>query len=194
MNHNFNLIKETIRAFEQSKIVIFPTDTAYGIGCKITDKEAIKKLFVLRKRPENQATPVLVSSIDMAKRYLQPLTNNVNNLMFKFWPGALTIVYPCLENKIYSLVKGGGKNLGVRMPDSKVLLSIIEKLNCPILGPSANFHGENTPHSFQEIDKKLLNLVDYALPLDGEIKGGVSTVIDCSVDPFKLIRSGKVII
>ena len=63
-------IKKAISVLNNGGIVIFPTDTAYGIGCRIDDENAVKKLFALRRRPETQATPVLVDSIEMAEKYL----------------------------------------------------------------------------------------------------------------------------
>lgn len=185
-------LNNVLNIFNRGGIVVFPTDTAYGIGCRMDDENAVKKLFKLRYRPGTQAVSVLVSSLEMAQKYLKPLPIEVKELMKKYWPGALTIVYPCIEEKIYSLVRGGGHTLGVRMPKHKALLSIIEQLGCPILGPSANFHGEKTPYKFAEINKKLLNLVDYTIDDDSEVSGGISTVIDCSEKPFKILRQGTI--
>ncbi|MFH1781682.1 MAG: L-threonylcarbamoyladenylate synthase [Patescibacteria group bacterium] len=185
-------VNKVLDILNKGGIVVFPTDTAYGIGCRIDNEPAIKKLFQIRKRPVTQAAPVMVSSIQMAQRYLQPIISEVKQLMRKYWPGALTIIYPCIEQKIPSFVRGGSAALGVRIPANHSLLSIIEQLDCPILGPSANFHADFTPYKFNEINKDLLKLVDYAINDDSEIKGGISTVLDCTVKPFKIIRQGNI--
>lgn len=172
-------------------IIIFPTDTAFGIGCRIDRPETVDKLFQIRKRPPGQAMPVLVSSIDMALDYVDSPSEIVRRLMDAYWPGALTIVALCKTNLIYSPIRGGGKNLGVRMPDHEMALSIISGVGVPILGPSANFHGAPTPYRYEDLDPELINLVDYVVP--GECKAGnVSTVVDCSVEPYKIIRQGAV--
>lgn len=172
-------------------IIIFPTDTAFGIGCRIDRSEAVDKLFQIRKRPQAQAMPVLVSSIDMALDYLDSPSGIVRRLMDAYWPGALTIVAPCKTNLIYSPIRGNGKNLGVRMPDHEIALSIIRGVGVPILGPSANFHGAPTPFRYEDLDPELMKLVDLVIP--GICKtSNVSTVVDCSIDPYKVIRQGAV--
>jgi len=185
-------IKEAVKVLNQGGIVIYPTDTAFGIGCRIDNQSSIKKLFEIKRRPKSQAVPVLVSSIGMAKKFLlSPLPDNVRHLMERYWPGALTIVYPCKKNSVPSLVRGSRENLGVRMPNHKTALSLIEDAGVPILGPSANFHGGKTPYKYDQLDKELVRLVDYVIA--GKCKmGNVSTVVDCSTAPWKIIRDGAV--
>lgn len=187
-----NNLEQAIKVLQDSGVVIFPTDTAFGIGCRIDDTTAIARLFKIRKRPPSQATPVLVDSIGMAEKYLHsPLPNNVRHLMEYYWPGALTVIYKCKINKVPPLVRGGGKNLGVRMPNHKIALSLINAVGVPILGPSANFHGQGTPYKPDQIDQKLISLVDYVLKGDCKLQE-ISTVIDCSVKPWKIVRQGAV--
>ena len=112
-------------------------------------------------------------------------------MIAKYWPGALTIVIPCIKEKVPELVRGKGNNLGVRMPDHEVALEIIKGVGVPLLGPSANFHGEVTPFIFEELDTELIKLVDYVVP--GECRSKqASTVIDCSVTPWKILRQGVI--
>lgn len=184
-------ITQVIEVLNRGGIVIYPTDTAFGIGCRIDREDAIKKLFQIRRRPQIRATPVLVSSIAMAQKYLTPLSDNVRHLMEKYWPGGLSIVYPCKTNMIPPLVRGGGATLGVRMPDHKLTLDLIKGVGVPILGPSANFHTQPTPYHFHELDPELTKLVDYVLP--GKTKTRqASTVIDCSTIPWQILRQGTV--
>ncbi|MBI3443700.1 threonylcarbamoyl-AMP synthase [Candidatus Woesebacteria bacterium] len=186
-----NALKQAIDIVKAGGIVIFPTDTAFGIGCRIDDEQAIKRLFTIRKRPETQATPVLVASFAMAKRYLQPLPSGIQKLMKNYWPGGLTIVYPCKKENVPTLVRGGGETLGVRMPNHRELLVIIDRVGVPILGPSANFHGQPTPFRSADLDSSLVRLVDYVLA--GKVKYyQASTVIHCSQQPWKIIRQGVV--
>jgi len=180
------------KILEEGGIVIFPTDTAYGIGCRIDDEKAIKRLFKLRKRAETKATPVLVSSLEMASQYWQSVPERVVEKLVKpYWPGALTIVLPCKKEKVPSLVRGGGNTLGLRMPDNDTLLEIISAVGVPIVGTSANFAGDQTPYKFEDLDSELVKMVDYVLPGECLIKQA-STVIDCSIEPWKILRQGAV--
>lgn len=183
-------IKLAIKILRDGGIVIFPTDTAFGIGCRIDSKKAIERLFNACKRPKNQATPVLVDSVEMAQEYSQPIRKKVIEKLVKvYWPGALTIVLPCKTNKVPELVRGKGNNLGVRIPNHKVALSIVKGVGVPILGPSANFHGEKTPYNFEDLDKNLIKLVDYVVSGECALKNP-STVIDCSKNTWKILRQG----
>lgn len=185
-------IKNAIKILKQGGIVIYPTDTAFGIGCRMDDAKAVKRLFQIRKRPATQATPVLVDSIEMAEKYfVSPISDNVRRLMEDSWPGALTVIYNCRLKLVPSLVRGGGKTVGLRMPNHEVSLTLIKNLGVPILGPSANFHGDRTPFKFEDIDPELIKLADYTIP--GECNSGTaSTVIDCSANPWIIKRQGAV--
>jgi L-threonylcarbamoyladenylate synthase len=182
-------------------IVIYPTDTAFGIGCRINDRVAVDQLFKLRKRPLTQATPVLVASEDMALSYYDSPGDIVRRLMRKYWPGALTIIAPCKKNLIYSPIRGGNNTIGLRQPGSETALALIRGAGVPILGPSANFHGDPTPYTFESLDSELTKLVDYVVPASpdagqggpGEGKvGNVSTVVDTTTSPASLVRQGAV--
>ncbi len=185
-------IKEAVKILNQGGIIIFPTDTAFGIGCRMDNATSVKKLFQIRRRPHTQAVPVLVDSIKMAKSFLlSPLPDNVRQLMESYWPGALTVIYPCKKQLVDPLVRGGSDNLGVRMPNHRTTLKLINEAGIPLLGPSANFHGAKTPYRFQDLDLQLIKLVDYVVP--GNCKHHkASTVIDCSVNLFVIKRQGDV--
>lgn len=184
-------IEKAAEIIRNGGIGIFPTDTAFGIGCRVDNEAAIKRLFSTRKRPETQATPVLVNSIEMAEKYVLPIPNKVKDLMNRYWPGALTIILPCIVEKIPNLVRGGTATLGVRMPNHPAALSLIEKVGVPLLGPSANFHGEKTPYAFEELDPALVAKVDFVLGGECSVKQA-STVVDCSMKPWKTIRQGVI--
>ena len=187
-------VMEAVEIINKGGIVVFPTDTAFGIGCRIDDENAVRRLFTLRRRPETQATPVLVSSLEMAQEYLESIPEEVKKkLIDVYWPGALTIILQSRIEKVPSLVRGGMHTLGVRMPDHPTALELIKQVGVPILGPSANFHGEKTPYTVEELNKDLVELVDYIIPGECATKQA-STVIDCSVDPWKILREGGVAI
>lgn len=186
--------QKAITILQQGGIVIYPTDTAFGIGCRIDDEAAVKRLFTIRRRPETQATPVLISSLEMAKDFLQPVPQEViEKLIEPYWPGGLTVILRCKTDKVPALVRGGKEMHGVRIPNHKTTLEIIKGVGVPILGPSANFHGEPTPFRFEDLDPELIKLVDYVVPGECHQKEA-STVIDTTVSPWKIIRQGAVMV
>lgn len=186
-----NQIQKAIEILKSGGVGIFPTDTAFGIGCVIDDEKAVERLFDIRKRPPTQATPVLIDSIEMAREYFVHIPKEVEELMQKHWPGALTIVLQSRTEKIPSLVRGGGSTIGLRIPNHPVTRKLIRGVGKPILGPSANFHGEPTPYTFESLDPELVRLADFVLPGECSVKEA-STVIDCTVRPWKILRQGKV--
>ena len=187
-----NDLKQAVRILKNSGIVIFPTDTAFGIGCRIDDEKAIKRLFEVRKRPESQATPVLFESIGEVSEYVSQIPPKALSLMEKYWPGALTIILSAKTRKIPRLVRGGGQTIGVRIPNHSITLEMIRRVGVPILGPSANFHGEPAPFRLEDLDKNLTSKVDYVLAGETKLRKP-STVIDCTVFPFRVLRLGGVV-
>jgi L-threonylcarbamoyladenylate synthase len=111
--------------------------------------------------------------------------------MRKYWPGGVTIVLPATTAFVSPLVKGKSNTLAVRMPDKKEIIEIIEKMDVPIIGTSANFAGEKTPFSFEELDEELMGKVDFVLKGNCE-KGISSTVLDATQKPWKILRQGAV--
>ncbi len=189
---NTNLqLQKAIEVARAGGIIIFPTDTAFGIGCRIDNREAVDRLFAIRRRPLAQPMPVLVDSETMALSFFDSPSDVVRRLIRMYWPGGLTIIAPCKKNMMYSPIRAGGETVGLRMPDHETILQIIKGVGVPILGPSANFHGDPTPYRFEDINPELVTLVDYVVPGECTLKQA-STVVDCSVDPYKIIRQGAV--
>lgn len=187
-------IDDAAQLFGSGKIGIFPTDTAFGIGCVIDNVEAVEKLFKIRNRPTNKPTPVLVNSVGMVEKITQnSLDEDVKKIIHNYWPGGLTVVVSNNNDAIPDLVRGGTKTLGVRMPNHEGMLEIIKKVGKPILAPSANFGGGQTPFSLDEVEQDLIDLADFVV--EGECLGNKSsTVLDCTQKPYKILRQGAVMI
>jgi tRNA threonylcarbamoyl adenosine modification protein (Sua5/YciO/YrdC/YwlC family) len=139
----------------------------------------------------------LVDSVEMAERYLLPIPQKVKDELIKFyWPGKLTIILQSRTDNVPSLVRGGGSTLGVRFPKDQTLLELIGEVGVPIVAPSANFSGKKTPFNFKDLDPDLVRQADYVLNKKASLSAGgeknVSTVIDCSITPWKVIRNGAV--
>lgn len=171
-------INKAVRVLKKGGVIIFPTDTVYGIGCKYDNKESADRIRIIKKSSQN--LPILVSSINQAKT-LGNVNQQAQKLMEKHWPGGLTMVIKSRNNS----------TIGVRMPNSPIVLSIIDALGSPIIGTSANFHGKTPPGLAQDLDNDLIKLVDYVV--QGKCRGMIeSTVVDTTVSPPKILRQGAV--
>lgn len=162
-------------------VVIFPTDTVYGIGVRFDRPKSIERIYQIKGTPKSQHFPILVSDVGQVKKIAR-ITNAAAKLIDKYWPGALTIILAS-RHRI--------SKIGFRMPNSDLVISLIEKVGLPIIGTSANFHGKRTSNTFKWLDPKFTKLSDYVLK--GECKTGIeSTVVDATYDPPKILRQGAV--
>ena len=177
------ILEKAIAVLKKGGIVIFPTDTVYGIGCRFDDKDAIDRLYKIKKTPSGQPLPILVSDLSQVEK-LALINKTREELIKKYWPGALTII---LQSK------KGKEKIGFRMPNSSMVTSIIDGVGVPIIGTSANFHGSKAPKSYKELDPNFTKLADIVLK--GECQLGMeSTVVDATVDPPKILRKGAITI
>ena len=174
-------IKKAIAILRKGGIVIFPTDTVYGIGCRFDDKEVVSRLYKIKKTPDGQQFPILVSNLNQVEE-LAVINKTGEELIKKYWPGALTIILKS---------KNGIEKIGFRMPDSALIKSIIDGLGEPIIGTSANFHGSRAPKSYEELDLDFIKLADFVVA--GKCQLGIeSTVVDATGDVPKVLRQGVI--
>lgn len=182
-------IAQAIKVLQQGGTVIFPTDTAFGMGCRIDRHESIERLFAIRQRPMTMTPPVLVSSLEMAEKYASFSDEIKQQLIQKYWPGALTVIVPAKEQVDGLLQKDDG--IGLRLPNHPTPQALISGVSIPVIGTSANFHGNPTPYKTDDLDPELTKLVDYV------VEGACtvcreSTVISCLQDPWKILRQGAI--
>lgn len=185
-------INKAIKILKKGGVGIFPTETAYGIGCRLDDQAAVQRLIKIRGRAKNKPFLVLVSSHGMARQYWQKLPPDVEKLAKKYWPGPLTIVFFCQKDKVPVEVRANGKTLAIRLPDYEITRQLIAGVGKPLLAPSANLAGETAPFRLNEINPKLLKAVDFVLNFPCGRYKQVSTVIDCSQKPWQTLRKGAI--
>ena len=185
-------IKKASEIIKKGGIIIYPTDTVYGLGCNPFDEEAVKKLIKI-KGERNKPLPILASSVEDVEKIalLTPLSKKLIEL---FWPGALTIV---LKKKpvLPSIVTFGLDSVGVRIPKNPFTIELIKDCGGLLIGTSANISGATSCRSVDEVLKQLnqkLNLIDLIID-GGETEIGVgSTVIDLTNDEVKVLREGPI--
>ena len=142
-------------------LICFPTDTVYGVGCLINDIDSLNKIYELKERDLNKPLAVLVGSIDDALSLFEDLPVQVLELMKTHWPGALTIIYK-KSNIIPSFLNPSFKTIGIRMPNSKIALTILKKYG-PMAVTSINKSGSKALNDYQEIVNLFGDKIDYII-------------------------------
>jgi L-threonylcarbamoyladenylate synthase len=169
-------LSQCAAVLDQGGVVVFPTDTVYGIGCNPFDADAVERIFEVKRIDEKKPLPVLVGNqLDAEK--LVDLGSTGKLLAHAYWPGPLTMVAPLLENSIAPQVSAGTGKLAVRVPADECILSLL-KLCKFLVGTSANLAGHASPKSADEVLNS--GLEGYDLLLDGGAakRGRESTIFD----------------
>ena len=170
-------------------VVVFPTDTIYGIGCDPYNDQAVERIFAIKGRNEKKPLPVLAYSTADAEK-LVSLGGAGRILADKYWPGALTIVATIVDSRISRRVTSGGNSLAVRVPANRCILSLLMRCRY-LVGTSANLSDGRPPKSAQEVLDSPLEGYDALLD-GGRVERGVeSTVVDITGGP-KVLREGAV--
>ena len=172
-------------------IVVFPTETVYGIGTNGLDKDAVKRLYNIKKRPLNKPISLLVSDFEMIEKVVKDISELEYKIMKKFFPGPLTII---LNKKdiVPDIVTSGGSTVGIRMPDEEITRKLIEYAGVPIAAPSANISGEPSGIDIKDIIKEFGDKVDYYID-GGKSKIGIgSTIVKVENNTIKILREGSI--
>lgn len=189
-----NAVLEAIQVLKVGGLVIYPTETLYGIGADATNAEAIKKLTKYKNRPFGKPYSVAVIDQKMAEEYVE-LNQTAKNLYKEFLPGPLTII----SNGKHILapgVEGEDGTLGIRIPDYKLVLDIVKKFGKPITSTSANASYKKRPYKvsdiLENISGKQKNLIDLIIDADELPKNDPSTVVDTTPDDPVTLRQGEI--
>ena len=174
---------------ESGGLIAYPTDTIYGLGCDIFHPEAVAKICAIKKvNPEKAQLSFICSDLSHLSNYAKSINNSLFRILKSTLPGPFTFVLPA-SKEVPKILQNKKKTIGLRIPDNKIALAIIETLGHPIL--SASFPGENIedytdPEIIQEHWGKQIDIV-----VDGGIGGIIpSTVVDCTTDEYIILRQG----
>lgn len=183
-------IHQAIETLKNGGIVAFPTDTVYGLGADASSHDAILKIYEAKRRPLRLALPLLLADVSQLPSVARDIPDIAWLLAKNFLPGGLTLVL-YKSPSVSSLITGGSEKIAVRVPDHPVPIALLEGLDAPITGTSANLTGRPSPLTSREVYKQLGDRVD--LIIDGECPGGVaSTVVDITTDPIRVLREGAI--
>jgi len=170
-------IYEAVKILKNGGVIIFPTETVYGIGALASNENAIKKIYEIKGRSFDKPLQILISDISQVDLFASEISDKAKELMKKYWPGPLTLVFKTAS----------GSTVGLRMPDSPIILELIRQTG-PIAASSANISGQPDPTCIGDVK------IEADLLLDGGPckMGKPSTVVDVSVDPPTILRQGAI--
>ena len=172
-------IGEAIRVLRRGGLVIFPTDTVYGLGASIRFPGTIRKIYRIKKRSGKKPLVFLIGFKKDVGKFTDKLSNEAKRLVRDFWPGALTLVFP---SKKY-------KTIALRMPHNKIALELIRGAG-PLAATSANLSGKKDNVTIKTVENRLLKEADLSIDGGKAPRGSISTVLDVTDYPFRVIREG----
>ncbi len=171
------------------KLIVFPTDTLYGLACDPTNPAALRDIYAAKSRSTLKALPVLIGTLEQLDQLVENIPPEAQRLMERFWPGALTLVLPKLAHLPSELTPYPG--LAVRMPNHPFALVLLQALG-PLAVTSANLSDQTNPQTAQEVFAQLAGRVDLILD-GGKLKiGQASTIVDCTGAEPVLLRAGPI--
>ena len=190
-NPDPNLVLEVVELLEKGGVIIYPTDTVYGIGCDITKARAVERVARIKGvKPEKANFAFICSGLSHLSDYAKQVDNNTFKLMKSYLPGPYTFILNA-SNNVPKILKQKKKTVGIRVPDNNIILEIVKKLGHPILTTSLKEDDEILEYSTdpEVIHDEYKDLVD--LVIDGGYGGIIpSTILDCTGDEPLLVREG----
>lgn len=180
-----NQINSAIKTLNEGNILIYPTDTLYGLGADATNTSAIEKINKLKKRK----TPlsIMVSSLNEIEKYAV-INSDIKKELKKIFPGPFTALLQSKKTKLSYLVQNQSDKIGIRVPNHPFCLDLLNEYKKPIITTSVNTHGEKALNNVNEIEKKFSKINIYYQNNNLDSKG--STIIDFTKKPPILIRMG----
>ncbi len=183
-------VQEIIGCLKNNGIAIFPTDTVYGIGAVYNNPKGIDRIYDVKQRDRSKPIIALISNIshlDKLISFEEEDQGNILEIMKKYWPGELTIVF---ENSKYNVAEDN--TIGIRIPGNEILLRIIESCGGIVFTTSANISGEKSPVKTEDISYDILEKTDFILDGGTILNGVPSTVIKYSAGEISVLREGNI--
>ncbi len=183
-------LKIIVEKLLNGEVIIFPTDTVFGIGCIATDTSAIEKIYKLKGREKTKSLLLNVANITTIKKFAQVSIRD-EKLIKKFMPGALSLILRVKNDTPLSHYVVKDNKIGIRIPNNKNLLWILKKIKLPLISTSCNLSGQ--PSCLNAIDaEKIFKQKVIILDTSEKLSGTSSTIIDTTQKEIQYIREGKI--
>jgi len=154
-------IKKALEVLQKGGVILYPTDTIWGIGCDATNAEAVKRVYEIKKRADSKSMLVLMENVNLLERYMQEVPEIAYSLI-EVTDKPMTIIYPAAKNLASNLLAEDG-SVGIRITGERFTQQLIQRFRKPIVSTSANISGEPSPATFAEISDEIKGAVDYVV-------------------------------
>ncbi|MGA1795518.1 MAG: L-threonylcarbamoyladenylate synthase [bacterium] len=172
-------------------LVVYPTDTFYGLGGDPRSEMAVRRIFSAKGRPVHKPLPLILAQRDDVGTYAHAISCLAGQLMDRFWPGPLTILFPCSPALPPALTAGTGK-IGLRMPNAPIATAIAREAKTAIIATSANLSGKGSVRTIDAVIEDLEGLVDLVIDA-GELPPSLgSTIVDATGKKARVVREGDI--
>jgi L-threonylcarbamoyladenylate synthase len=184
-------IEEAVEALRAGDLVVFPTETVYGLGANAADPAAVRKIFEVKGRPADHPVIVHLDNPRYLHRWVSEVPPVAEQLAAKFWPGPLTLILPKAEN-VNDIVTGGQNSIGIRVPSHPIAQQLLNAFGGGIAAPSANRYGRLSPTNPEHVRDELGSAVQVILDGGDSPIGLESTIVSCLDNVARLLRPGYI--
>lgn len=181
-NYNETLLEEPAKAIREGKIVIFPTETVYGMAVDLNNTESIKRLFDIKQRPIDKQITTHIWQRDDIVKYTRKIPGYAQRMIRRFWPGPLTLIFTGINEE----------TVGIRFPSNKIAQTLIMKSNVRVGAPSANISGESPCTSGNEAINQFDGKVDWIISSGKTTYSTSSTIVKAISDDPEIVREGAI--
>lgn len=185
-------VKQVVDAFNKGNLVIFPTDTIYGLGCGIKHIKAVNRISLIKGIKKNEANfSMIINNMSMLAEFTKPIDNHIFRLMRKNLPGPFTFILNASSN-VPKIFQSRKKTIGIRIPDNNIIRTIIDELGTPVITTSIRDDDEIVEYTTDPelIHEKYTDMVDIVID-GGYGSNEASTIVDCTSGEPVILRQGK---
>ena len=188
---SLKLINRAVEVVRAGGVIAYPTETFYGLGVNALNREAIKKIYTIKKRSFTQPLLILIPDRNVLSQYVKDIPGIAMKLINKFWPGPLTLVFSASPD-LPPLLCAHTQKIAIRISSHPIAQALVKSFNFPITSTSANISGYPSPTTPDEVSLQLKGKVDLIID-GGQTSGGKpSTIIDVTQFPPRLVREGAI--
>ncbi|HUI29876.1 MAG TPA: L-threonylcarbamoyladenylate synthase [Candidatus Acidoferrales bacterium] len=184
-------VTEAAQAILDGGVIVYPTETIYGLGANALEPKIVERVFTLKERNKSNSILVLIPDKSAVEELTLEVGEVAEKLMSKFWPGPLTLVFRAAPIVSKILTAGSGK-IGIRLSSDEFCRELLNICKIPITSTSANLSGEPNPNSINMINKKVLGAVDLIVDAGTLSSQTPSTVVDVTKGKIVLVREGAI--
>ena len=170
-------VAAALEVLKKGGVILYPTDTVWGIGCDATNEAAVERVFKIKRRSGAKSLVLLACDLDMVAKHVRQIPSIAIDLV-EVNDAPMTIIYPGAQYLAPNVVAEDG-SVGIRIPDNEFCVQLVRRLRRPLVSTSANISGEDTPACFAEISPEIIEAVDYVVPaaLEKDSTGRASQII-----------------